>query len=443
MILWGCGRIFVSFAACFDVKYISMPEPIGISNQHEIPLTTEEQSLHAYADDSRPTIPSEVTPQTPLESLNLNWRERDLPEEERTRHVHRLHPYLGKFIPELAEVFIRKFFRPGQTILDPFCGSGTTLVQANELGVRSIGYDISAFNVLLTRAKLRRYDLKRVRAEVLDVLEKLRNSTQNSVQLGLWNEEPKNLQMRNIDNLYLHQWYASRALNELLTYRRLIQNREYLYQDLLKVILSRSARSARLTTHYDLDFPKQPQREPYWCYKHARMCHHTNDAFKFLYRYSLDTLERVSQFAEVRTKASVQVHHADSRRAAFPPIHGVVTSPPYVGLIDYHDQHAYAYHLLGLVDRRKLEIGAAANGSSLLAKKNYRYDIVKVFLNALKSMVSGGWLVVVAHDSSNLYPDIASLCHVEEVAVVQRHVNRRTGRRSSAFYESVFIWRKP
>ena len=31
--------------------------------------------------------------------LELSWSERALPERERTKHVHRLHPYLGKFIP--------------------------------------------------------------------------------------------------------------------------------------------------------------------------------------------------------------------------------------------------------------------------------------------------------------------------------------------------------
>ena len=36
--------------------------------------------------------------------LDLSWSERDLPERERTKHVHRLHPYLGKFIPQLVEV---------------------------------------------------------------------------------------------------------------------------------------------------------------------------------------------------------------------------------------------------------------------------------------------------------------------------------------------------
>jgi hypothetical protein len=85
-----------------------------------------------------------ITPSTPLSSINLNWRERDLPEKLRTKHVHKLHPYLGKYVPQLVEIFLRKF-KP-QTVCDPFCGSGTTLVEANVLGITSIGCDISAFN---------------------------------------------------------------------------------------------------------------------------------------------------------------------------------------------------------------------------------------------------------------------------------------------------------
>ena len=89
-----------------------------------------------------------VSPNTDLNTLNLNWRERDLPERLRTKHVHRLHPYMGKFIPQLVEIFLRKF-QP-KFVYDPFCGSGTTLVEANVLGIDSIGADISAFNVLLS-----------------------------------------------------------------------------------------------------------------------------------------------------------------------------------------------------------------------------------------------------------------------------------------------------
>lgn len=100
---------------------------------------SEEKQVPIYWGSDRPTVPEEVNRNTPLESLNLNWSETDLPEKVRTKHVHRLHPYLGKFIPQLVEVFLRKYFSINQTVLDPFCGFGTTLVQANELGINSIG----------------------------------------------------------------------------------------------------------------------------------------------------------------------------------------------------------------------------------------------------------------------------------------------------------------
>jgi len=54
-----------------------------------------------------------------------------LAERERTKHVHRLHPYLGKFIPQLVEWFLRRYFKEDDIIIDPFMGSGTTLVQAS------------------------------------------------------------------------------------------------------------------------------------------------------------------------------------------------------------------------------------------------------------------------------------------------------------------------
>ena len=72
-------------------------------------------------------------------------------------------------------------------MLDPFAGSGTTLVQANELSINSIGYDISAFNVLLTRAKTNPYDLNNVRSEIFDILEKVQQTTQaEACQPSLW-----------------------------------------------------------------------------------------------------------------------------------------------------------------------------------------------------------------------------------------------------------------
>ena len=83
----------------------------------------------------------------------LSWSESDLPERERTKHVHRLHPYLGKYPPQLVEVLLRRRFAPGALIYDPFAGSGTTLVEATVQGMPALGCDVSAFNCLLTGVK--------------------------------------------------------------------------------------------------------------------------------------------------------------------------------------------------------------------------------------------------------------------------------------------------
>lgn len=99
---------------------------------------------------------------------DLNWHLSfvEYKEAERTKHVHRLHPYKGKFIPQLVEYFLDShtdefkkevYFRKGDIVLDPFCGSGTTMVQANELGLHAIGVDISVFNVMTSNAKIYKY----------------------------------------------------------------------------------------------------------------------------------------------------------------------------------------------------------------------------------------------------------------------------------------------
>ncbi len=372
-----------------------------------------------------------VNPSTDLHSINLNWRERDLPEKLRTKHVHRLHPYMGKFIPQLVEIFLRKF-KP-KLVYDPFCGSGTTMVEANALGIDSVGTDISVFNVLLSRVKTRKYDTGLLSREIYDVLEKLsKYQKQPSI-------DEKIAESSTTDSEYLNQWYADQARKELQCYLRLI--RDYTYQDLLKIILCRSARSARLVAHYDLDFPKKPQREPYYCHKHSRTCKPVQEAHKFLNRYTIDAFRRIKEYDQIRTSANIKVIHGDSREVNLPKgIDMVFTSPPYVGLIDYHDQHKYAYELLGLENNEQREIGPAKKGSSREARKEYSEGINQVLEHTRDAMSRGGIMAIVVNDKNNLYdPSKVGFRFVDKI---ERHVNRRTGRRNGAFYESVLIWQR-
>jgi len=367
---------------------------------------------------------------TPLEALNLNWREQDLPERQRTKHVHRLHPYMGKFIPQLVEIFLRKY-QP-KLVYDPFCGSGTTLVESNALGIDCIGTDISIFNVLLSRVKTFQYDIDVLSDEVHSILEKLKEYNQKIVA-------GKNYKKIKTNNQYLNNWFAEQSRDELLFYLSLIPS--YRCQGLFKIILSRAARSARLVTHYDLDFPKEPQKEPYYCYKHRRTCQPVQEAYKFLHRYTLDAFSRVREYSKIRTKANVRVIHDDSRTVTLPKgIDMLFTSPPYLGLIDYHEQHKYAYELLGLKNNEIREIGAAKNGQSEQAKSDYIKGINGVLLHTREYMAKKSLAIIVVNDKYKLYaPEKAGF---KEIGRVERHVNRRTGRRNGAFYESILIWEK-
>ncbi len=354
--------------------------------------------------------------------LELSWSERDLPERERTKHVHRLHPYLGKFVPQLVETLLARHVRPGGPVLDPFAGSGTTLVQSLEGGHPATGLDVAAFNCLLMRVKTAEYNRFALEREVREVLARMGD-----------------VEADGPPSAYVRRWYAPDSRRELLAFRSLIAGAEH--ADVLRVVLARAARSARLTTHFDLDFPRRPQRSPYWCHKHRRTCRPVDHADHFLRRYGLDTVARIKAFARVRERAvEADVRHGDARAVDLGgPYAGVVTSPPYPGLIDYHEQHRYAYELLGLDDRRELELGAAERGTSRRAIAAYCEGIAEVLARVREALEPDAPVLIVVNDRRDLYDGILERAGLRLAGRFSRHVNRRTGRRAGEYFEDVLL----
>jgi DNA methylase len=359
--------------------------------------------------------------------LDLSWSEAALPERERTKHVHRLHPYHGKFIPQLVETLLDRYVEPGGHVLDPFAGSGTTLVQALESGFDATGLDVAAFNCLLMRVKTAQYDLAELGEELRDAYLRVEDLAPRRTRV------PR--------RRYLRDWYAPAAAAELFAFRDLIP--AYRYADVLRVVLSRAARSARRAAHFDLEAPREPQTGEYWCYKHRRTCRPVESAVGFLCRYTLDTLARIEEFARVRdVEREARVVHGDARSVSLGgPFDGVLTSPPYPGLIDYHEQHRYAYELLDLDDRREREIGAAALGTSAAALEAYRAGVATVLARSASALRPGAPVLVVVNDRRNLYPEILERGGLQLERRLRRHVNRRTGRRAGEYFEDVLVAR--
>ena len=351
----------------------------------------------------------------------LSWSERDLPQHQRTKHVHRLHPYLGKFVPQLAETLLRRSLTAGAVVYDPFAGSGTTLVEANALGIHAVGADVSAFNCLLMRVKVGRHDLAALRADL-------------DTALAAPPADPP-------ASDWLARWYAPGALRDLAGFCASIGASAD--PETVMVVASRAARSARLAAHHDLDMPRNPVRAPYACHKHRRTCRPVERADHFLRRYADDTVQRLAEFDVLRTPADVTVLHADARSADLPDrIDGIVTSPPYPGLIDYHEQHRYAYELLGLDDRRELELGAAAAGTARRAIAAYCDGIVEALAWVRPRLTAGAHAAIVVNDRRDLYDGIAERAGYEIAHRDVRHVNRRTGRRAGEYFEQI-LWLRP
>ncbi len=362
--------------------------------------------------------------------LALSWSERELPERERTKHVHRLHPYLGKFIPQLVESLLDRYVPAGGRVLDPFAGSGTTLVQALESGYDATGADIAGFNALLMRVKTRPYNLGALRSDLLWAHRETEAFAPASSIHPVYPAEA---------SAYIRHWFAPTAAEELLQFRSLVERVGH--ADVLRVVLARASRSARRTSHFDLEFPREPQLDEYWCFKHRRTCRPVESARRFLLRYTLDTLERIECFAAVRQAGCLaEILHGDARSSDLRgPYDGVVTSPPYPGLIDYHEQHRYAYELLGLDEHRDMELGRPALGTGRAAIEEYVDGVADVLRNVRATLRLGAPVCIVVNDRRGLYPEILSRAGLRIEDRLERHVNRRTGRRAGEYFESILV----
>lgn len=83
--------------------------------------------------------------------LAESWEYSDANTQQLTHNIHR---YSGKFIPQIAARAISILSEPGDLIVDPYCGSGTTLVESALLGRRSIGVDLNPLAVLIAQTKV-------------------------------------------------------------------------------------------------------------------------------------------------------------------------------------------------------------------------------------------------------------------------------------------------
>ena len=448
---------------------------------------------------------------------DLNWRLsfEQFKESETTKHVHRLHPYKGKFIPQLVEYFLDSHtdefkkeacFVQGDIVLDPFCGSGTTLVQANELGMHAVGVDVSLFNSMISNLKLSRIAPERLATATMivdnciasnmdgqkardfedDLLaelkafntkffpspefrQRVRNGEIDEKRYGpekagefrslfcelLEKHDVSNDVGSDIDD-FMSMWYLSSVHSEISSAKQFIDGySDGLLRDVLRLILSRAVRSSRATTHYDLATLVSPVTETYYCGKHSKICKPLFSMLGWWRRYAKDTVKRMAQFEKLRTDTMQVCLTGDSRSidifsnledantsfanlAKRRKIRGIFSSPPYVGMINYHEQHAYAYELFKLPRNDRSEIGPLSAGRGRKSREEYVKGVADVLLNCLQYMTDNCDVFLVANDKFRLYPRIAEIAGLKIVNEYKRPVLNRAEGNKGAYAETIF-----
>lgn len=490
------------------LRYVKDTSSGSILNEEEVKAYFLDRSQR-LEDSFRNTIDSD-----------LNWRLSftEYREAETTKHVHRIHPYKGKFIPQLVEYFLgahtdefksKIFFRPGDVILDPFCGSGTTLVQCSELGIHAFGVDISEFNALISNCKLTNVDPQLLLSQTRKVNSFLESDAVSirartfenelSLLLSTFNKEhfpsPKfrrairngeidetkfgndramefcdsfltlceqhdlDLSVEETSKRFLPRWFVNSIRHEIsLLKQEILRIEQPAIRSLLSLVLTRTARSVRATKHYDLATLTQPVQVPYYCSKHYKICTPKVTLFGWWKRYLEDTTRRIVEFQNLRTNTFQECGVGDSKEIDYvnaikdselkhivlkQKFQGIFTSPPYVGLIDYHDQHAYAYEILGLPRRDEFEIGSLSNGQRKESRARYIDEISAVLKNAKPYLAKDFDVFIVANDRFGLYPTIAEKAGYSLVNEFKRPVLNRAEGVKGKYSESIFHLKEP
>lgn len=260
--------------------------------------------------------------------------------------THGLHEYRGKFFPQLVGALMNIVQLPeGAIVLDPMCGSGTTLVEVRLSGRRGYGLDMNPLSVFVTDVKCNALALEP--GELTEAYDYLRKAL----------DKPKSTQegrrrsglLADGDRLYLEGWFAIQTLEELDRIEAAVWRLpKRALQSFYRVCLSNILRGVSWQKNDDL----RVRREKTELAAGETIAQFLNEAAR--------STRTVSAFLTERGRARAGTHtvrEADARHVAnvLPELVGkvdaVITSPPYATALPYIDTDRLSLIYLGLLPR--------------------------------------------------------------------------------------------
>jgi DNA modification methylase len=249
---------------------------------------------------------------------------------------HDLHSFAAKFPPQLPRVFIRGLTCPGDIVLDPMMGSGTTLVEALLEGRRGIGIDIDPLALRLGHAKTRTPNLNNIQDTINKVLQKAHHYLSGREKI----ERSFSDRFDEKTKTFINYWFLPRTQRELMALVLAIQSvadeptRRFFELTLSSIIVTKSGgvSMARDLAH------TRPHLDKTKTAKNAL------EQFSFRLQKNLKSVEGLKASGGV---ASIIAGDARILPIASRAIDLIITSPPYANAIDYMRAHKFSLVWLG------------------------------------------------------------------------------------------------
>jgi len=321
----------------------------------------------------------------------IDWDFKDFTTQYLT---HRFHSYPARFIPQIPLTFIKLFVDEGETVLDPFCGCGTTVVEAFLNNRNSTGNDFNPLAVLISKVKTTLIDETEFRYlnGKLSVMKRYLDLDYKRVE-----DRAENLPNRKI----------SRIFN-----RTIISKLEAIRETLLEV---------KEEGHNDVyDLGRAALSSTIWALVENGNGIDVDNIFLRKVNSMREGLKETTKI--VKDIPDVRVINGDSRRldVETDSVDLVVTSPPYVNALDYYRAHTYNMLWLGMdFDLfRKHEIGGhshfIANRFRLLSE--YLGDMLRSMIEMNRVLKRDKLCIIVVGNSSLEYELIESHRFFAEMA---------------------------
>jgi len=251
----------------------------------------------------------------PEKIRDISW---DFNGADTKKHVHCFHSYPAKMIPQVAGRILEEYGKNAKLLFDPYCGTGTSLVEANLRNINAIGIDINPLARLISKVKTTIIPLK-----ILDFYLEDFKDFLLSVKLSPVEIKPEVPNFKNINYWFKKETQYQLAL--IKEYFKKIKNKDV--QDFFKVAFSETVRDVSLTRNsefklYRMDYKRIEKFNPdVLSIMVKKLARNRNGMAEYI---SLKKNKAISQVYDFNTVYQIP-------KDILPPLSVdiVVTSPPY------------------------------------------------------------------------------------------------------------------